>query len=410
MAKKRNKFFKRLVEGPERSEDYARKTLPSNRWQLGWDLFSSNTLKLLKINLLVFLFIFPLFLLLYFRFAMIQSSAASSDFSQNLGIGYPAVPSASLLGVSENIMFSANSVFFILLLVCSFLFSVGISGGFYVMRNLVWTEGVFVVSDFWRGVKKNYWLTLKTTLLFVFFLGITILTIDLCSIQIAIKNSISWLFEIIRIISYVIAVVVVITYLFMLTIGVTYKHTFFGIVQNSFLIAIGFLPVNAFFALLGLLPFALLLTEWSSIFFALGLVFIVFIAISIFLLVWTNYSQWVFDQVINDNVKGAKKYRGIYKKTASSEPEEFVYKKKIFGDKVIKPITDTDIEIATLPESYSRADLIRLEESKRLMAEDSERYAKEHENNLEDKEAIDEFMNDIADEETTKKPSKNGKK
>ncbi len=410
MANKKKGIFTRLVEGPERSEDYARKTLPSNRWQLGWDLFSSNTLKLLKINLLVFLFIFPLFLLLYFRFGMIQSSATDSSFSQNLGIGYPAVPSSSLLGVAENITFSANFVFFILLFICSFLFSVGISGGFYVMRNMVWTEGVFVTSDFWQGVKKNYWLTLKTTLLFVFFMAITILTIDLCTIQIAMKKDLSWLFEIIRIISYVIAVVVVITYLFMLSIGVTYKHTFFGIIQNSFLIAIGFIPINAFFAIFGLLPFALLLTEWSSIFFALGLVLVVFIAISIFLLVWTNYSQWVFDQVINDNVKGAKKYRGIYKKTATSEPEEFVYKKKIFGERAIKPITDTDIEIATLPENYSRADLVRLEESKKLMIKDSEHYAKEHGNDLLDKEAIDEFMSDTQDDKPLETPTKKGKK
>ena len=395
MAKKKKGLFTRLVEGPERSEEYARKTLPSNRWQLGWDLFSNNTLKLLKINLLVLLFIFPLFLLLYFRMGLIESNATNSIFSQNLGIGYPAVPSSSMLGVAENITFSANFTFFLLLIICSFLFSVGISGGFYVMRNLAWTEGVFVVSDFWQGVKKNYWLVLKTTLLFVLFFGVSILTIDLCNVQVALKTQLDWLFTVIKVISYVIAVVVVITYLYMLTLGVTYKHTFFGIIQNSFLLAVGFLPINAFFAILALLPFALLLIEITSIFFALGLVLIVFIAISIFLLVWTNYSQWVFDQVINDNVKGAKKHRGIYKKSVSNEPEQFVYKKKIFGNKAIKPITDTEIEIATLPESYSREDLIRLEESKKKMIEDSDRYEEEHLNDLSDKEDVDEIMKDF---------------
>lgn len=403
MAKKKKGLFTRLVEGPERSEDYARKTLPSNRWQLGWDLFSNNTLKLLKINLLVFLFIFPLFLLLYFRLGMIQSNASNSIFSQNLGIGYPAIPSSSMLGVQENITFSANFTFFLLLFVCSFLFSVGISGGFYVMRNLVWTEGVFVTSDFWQGVKKNYFVVLKSTLLFVFFFGISTLTIDLCNTQIAMQSNLTWLFTIIKVLSYIIAVVVILTYMYMLTLGVTYKHTFFGIIQNSFLLAIGFLPINAFFAGLALLPFALLLVEISSIFFALGLVLIVFIAISILILIWTNYSQWVFDQVINDNVKGAKKHRGIYKKTASTEPEEFVYKKKIFGNKAIKPITDTEIEIATLPENYSRADLLRLEESKKQMIEDSDRYAEEHVNDLSDKEEVDEIMKDFEESENSSK-------
>ena len=34
--------------------------------------------------------------------------------------------------------------------------AIGISGGAYVMRNMVWTEGIFVANDFWRGVKLNY--------------------------------------------------------------------------------------------------------------------------------------------------------------------------------------------------------------------------------------------------------------
>ena len=405
MAKKKG-FFTRLIEGPERSEDYARNSLPTNRWQLGWDLFTTNTIKLLKINLLVLLFIFPLFLLLYFRLVLIQSNGINSSFSQNIAIGYPAVPTASLLGVAETIVFNSDILFFIALLVCSFLFSVGISGGFYVMRNLVWTEGVFVVSDFWSGVKKNYSVILRSTLLFVFFIAITILTVDLCKMQIAMKNDLSWLFTIIEILSYIIAVIITITYLYMLSVGVTYKLSFFSLIRNALILAVGFLPINAFFTIFALVFFALLLFDISSIFFAFGLVFVVFLAISIFLLIWTNYTQWVFDQVINDNVKGAKKYRGINKKTSSGEPEEFVYKKKIFGNRVVKPITDTEIEIATLPESYSRADLIRLEESKKLMMEDSDRYEKEHADELSAKEAIDEFMSDVTEEDEIVQPKK----
>ena len=394
MAKKKKGFFTRLVEGPERSEDYARKTLPSNRWALGWDLFTTNTMKLLKINLLTLLFLFPLFILLYFRTVLIQVGANNSSFSQNIGIGYPALPSVNLLGVKENIIFSADFTLFIALFIFSFYFSIGIAGGFYVMRNLVWTEGVFVASDFWRGVKKNYAHTLRSTLLFIFFMAITVLTADLCSAQIARQTNLTWLFTIIQIISYIFLVLIIITYLYMMSIGVTYKHNFMGIIINSFVLTIGFLPMNVFFVALASVVFLLLLTEMSSILFALGLVLIVFLAISLFLLIWTNYSQWTFDQVINDNVAGAKKYRGIYKKNATSEPEEFVYKKTPFKTRAIKPITDTEIEIATLPESYSRADLIKLEESKRLMIEDSERYANEHkeEETSTDKDIVNEFM------------------
>ena len=60
-------LFKKLVEGPERSDDYARNKLPSNRWALGWDLIKINMGKIIKINLLLILFLFPLALLYYFR-------------------------------------------------------------------------------------------------------------------------------------------------------------------------------------------------------------------------------------------------------------------------------------------------------------------------------------------------------
>jgi hypothetical protein len=128
------------------------------------------------------------------------------------------------------------------------------------------------------------------------------------------------------------------------------------------------------------------------------------------MLIWTNYSQWLFDEVINDNVAGAKKYRGIYKKNASVETEEFVYKKNILTTHPVKPITDDEIEIAALPESYSRADLIRLQESKELMIKDSEEYIKAH--SQDDKDAIDEFMNSETTENKTpnQKKKKSGKK
>ncbi|MBQ3234686.1 MAG: hypothetical protein IJA97_00830 [Clostridia bacterium] len=392
MAKKRKGIFTRIIEGPERSEDYARKTLPSNRWALGWDLFKTNTGKLVKINLLTILFLFPVFLLFYFRQILLKSQAFDAVFSRNIGIGYPAIPSADLLGVSEALVFRTDLTVFMLLFVLSFYLSVGLAGGFYVMRNLVWTEGVFVASDFWRGVKKNYWVVLKSTLLFVFLFAATVLTIDLCNVQIAVNVKLKWLFIIIKIIGIILAVVLIIAYLYTLTSGVTYKLGFFGLIKNAIILSVGLIPFNLFFAAFACVPFLTLFIEATSIFFALGIMLILLLSVSVFLLIWTNYSQWVFDEVVNDNVAGAKKYRGIHKKGEIRENETFVYKKSALTARPVKPITDTEIEIHALPESYSRADLVRLEESKKLMIEDSERYAEEKLKEIEGKSAVDEFM------------------
>lgn len=419
MAKKRKGIFTRIIEGPERSEDYARKTLPSSRWSLGWDLFKTNLGKLVKINLLTMLFVFPIFLLFYFRGLLMQSQAYESIFSRNLGLGYPAIPSTQLLGVAESIIFRSDMTFFVLLFALSPYFSIGIAGGFYVMRNLVWTEGIFVASDFWRGVKKNYLVALKSTLLAILVLAIVTLTIDIANIQIAVNSSIKWLYVIIKVVGIILTLALIIVYLFKITLGVTYKLKFFALIRNSIILSIGLLPFNLFFAAFSLAIFAMLLINQASVLFTLGLVLIVIIGVSIFMLIWTNYSQWVFDEVINDNVAGAKKYRGIYKKGEVKEAETFVYKKTVLTAKPVKPITDDEVEIHALPENYSRADLIRLQESKDFMIEDSARYAEEKLKEIEDKTAVENFMENKPSTEPVKKqvtekkwqnPKKKGKK
>lgn len=400
MAKGKKGIFARLVEGPERSEDYARKTLPTNRWALGWDLFKNNLGKIVKINLLVLLFIFPIFVVLYFRSVLLSGQAMLAPFSQNIAIGYPAFP--FLTGEGERILLNTNAISFAAIIILALYCSVGISGGLYVMRNLVWTEGVFVSSDFWTGVKKNYGIVLASTLTYLILLSITILSINLSNLQIALSPNSVVIFTITKILSYIFIFFFTSVYLFMLTLSVTYELKFIKLIKNAIILTVGLLPINVFFMAFSCIMLALLLFDITSMMFSLGLILVLLIGLGVFLLIWTNYSQWVFDEFLNDKVAGAKKYRGIYKKT-DGDDEEFVYRKSTLTNRLIKPITDYDIEIAELPQSYSRADLIRLEESKKRMIEDSDRYAEEHSGNLD---KIDEFMQNDGDEEVSTEKDK----
>lgn len=373
---KKKGLFQKLIEGPERSEDYARSTLPSNRWALGWDLFTTNLGKLVKINLLSFLFLFPLFLLLVFRSLLISIQAGDAPFSQNMGIGYPIVP--NMAGFEETILLRVDVLFFIVLFILAFYLSVGISGGFYVVRNLVWTEGVFVASDFWTGVKKNYKTVLSSTLTFVLILGLSVITIDSANMQLATGDGNAVFLTISKIACFIGIVFFSICYLYSLTLGVTYKLRFFKLLRNSVICTIALLPLNLFFGIFALLPFALLLIDATSMLFSIGVILVLIISISILMLIWTNYSQWVFDEFVNDKVAGAKKNRGIYKKNqVQQQEEEFDFSTTTLYSKHIKPVTDTEVEIEVLQEGYSRKDLLRLQESKKAMMEDSDRYAEE---------------------------------
>ena len=111
------------------------------------------------------------------------------------------------------------------------------------------------------------------------------------------------------------------------------------------------------------------------------------------MLVWTDYSHWVFDKFINDKVPGAKKNRGIYKANASEEDGETLpIEKSKIKEKHVKPITDYDVEIYELPTSFSRRDLEKLEETKEAMRRDSDKYSEEYIEEAVQSETIEDLM------------------
>ena len=402
---KKGGLFSKLTQMPERSEDYARKTLPTNRWSLGWDLFRTNFGKIVKINLLTLLFVFPLFFLFLLNAVNLSASAEEYPFSQNLGLGYPTYP--GITGLAETLNYNNNITTFVYAFILVFYISIGVAGGFYVMRNMVWTEGVFVGSDFWAGVKKNYKNVLLSSLLFTVFLAITTLSINLSDIQIANNPNLTILFTILKVISYAFLVFFILVYMWMLTLNVTYELKFTKLIKNGVIFALSLLPFSLFFGALAFLVFTPLLAEMGTLFFTIGVLLTLTFGLSLFMLIWMNYSTWAFDEFVNDKVAGAKKNRGIYKKNEAVK-DYTVSTTTVINKRPVKPITDYDVEIVELPTTFSRADLQRLQESKIAMIEDSDRYVEEHKNEyLEDKSAVDEFM---SGEEDTNKKSKKGKK
>ncbi|MBQ5927310.1 MAG: hypothetical protein IIX01_05245, partial [Clostridia bacterium] len=164
MAQQKKGFIARMLEGKERSEEYARSTLPTNRWQLFWDIFKGNFGKIVKLNLLILIFFIPVVIIVIMRQVLDQSNGILYPYGANLSMGYPATP--NLVGLPESITMQSDMTTFGLIALASVLFSVGLSGGMYVVRNMVWTEGIFITNDFWKGVKLNYKNALQASLFF----------------------------------------------------------------------------------------------------------------------------------------------------------------------------------------------------------------------------------------------------
>ncbi|MBQ8294799.1 MAG: hypothetical protein IJX87_00025 [Clostridia bacterium] len=395
MAQQKKGLITRLLEGKEKSEEYARSTLPTNRWQLFWDIFKGNFGKIVKVNLLVLLFCVPTIMVILFGVMFDEANSVTYPFGANLTVGYPAYPDQQ--GISELLNLQGDMMVDWGLLISMFIASVGLAGGLYVIRNMVWTEGIFVANDFWRGVKLNYKNALQTTLFYGVILLLSVSLINFAEMTLALGDVSKWQRIWMRIsqgTSYILIVMGGLMSLWMIAQGVNYKVTFFNMLKNSFLIMIGTLPQTIFFGALALLPFLLFLFN-GSFFIAAGVIILLLFGLAYALLVWLDFAQWVFDKYINPKIQGARVGRGIYSKEDGSSQEmisgsgaEIEYRRTLLAQgrsrlvaRPIKPIDDS-LQVYELPQAFTREDLKRLKESKQNIAEDSELYAEEHKNDL----------------------------
>lgn len=417
MAQEKKGFIARMIEGKEKDEAYARSTLPTNRWQLFWDIFKGNFGKIVKVNLLMIIFFLPTIAILFINGVVGDSQGIFYPFSANLTIGYPAVPGQT--GLAEMLTFQSNQILYIALIVSMAIASVGLSGGMYVMRNMIWTEGIFVTNDFWRGVKLNYKNALQTTLFFTIVLTICGLLISGVELITAIQGGNVWL-DISAGISYGMIGFALLISFWMIALGVNYKYTFWTMFRNAIIITIGALPQSLFFGAIALIPYALLYIPVELfILISLGIIFV--FGFSYTLLVWLDFAQWLFDKFINPRVKGAKVGRGIYNKDGSStisedaSAAELEYRRILLSQgrsqlvsKPIKPIDD-DLQVYELPKAFTREDLQRLRQSKEQIKEDSEAYVEEHKNDLryvEYNRQFDELQKALQDSDVDKKSKK----
>jgi len=394
MAGQKKGFIARMLEGKERDESYARSTLPSNRWGLFWDIFKGRFSKLVILNLLMLIFFIPIIAVFIFRSFYISAQGALMPFASGLGVGVGALP--NLMGVQESINISTNIQFGLFMLIGAMIASVGISGGIYVIRNMVWTEGIFVANDFWRGIKQNFLQILLTLVIYSAFFTLGILSLSAIDRMTALGGG-SALLVIAKILVIIALVFFSICTLHMIAMSVTYKLKFGALLKNAMLFTIAMPFHNVFFLFLAVLP--IMLTFLGGIFSSMGYVAILLLAFSYMLLVWTDFAHWAFDRFINDRVPGAKKNRGIYEKISENDSESLKqYRAQLaqmgpssLSSRPIKPITDDELKLEELPTSFSRKDIEKLNESRRILYEDNEKYIEEHKNDPEFVQYVEQF-------------------
>jgi len=386
MAEKKGLFYK-LIVGKDRDDNYARSTLPSNRWELFWDVFKGRFWKLVLLNLMLIIGFLPFMFIMFNKSLLIMEYSSVLPVSGSSFVGYPYIPDLHVVAFINKFRLEIQS--YVLLIPCLMFAGVVMSGVFYTMRNLAWNEGVFLANDFWKGLKSNILHFLLITLIIgiIYLLAsvnslileqVTILTPD----QFIAKPAVNLIMRGINIVLTGFATIMAL-YAFMVT--VNYKVKFRHLIKNAFILSLGLLPQNLFFIALSALPFLFVAIFGLGGFLSpLMLIVILMFGFSLIALVWTIYSHWVFDRFINDRVEGAVKNKGIYEKVSrDGKPMSKNKGKSYFKNpkkRKVKPITDDEIQLTELPVTFSRKDLEKLAQEKEFIKQDSEKWAKEHEN------------------------------
>ena len=380
----------RWLEGKERSEDYARSTLPTSRWALFWDILKGRFGRLVLINLLMVVTFLPLAAVIVWRVLAIGVQGTVGPYGSGLGVGYPVLP--ELVGYAEMSMFQADLLFFALFIPAGAIAALGISGGGYIIRNLIWTEGIFVANDFLRGIRRNYWNVLEAVLVLTVLLFVARTMGNLADWLVAIgAEGAGWLVAS-KIVGYIFVAFGILLFFWMISLGISYKQGPWALFRNAVVMTVGTFPQTVFFAALATWP--IFLAMFAGSFFAvIGILLLLFFGISYMLLVWLDYSQWAFDKFINPTI-GVATGRGLYNKdkpksgssTAPAQDSAAMreYRRLIVAQgksklvcRPIKPIDD-ELEVYQLPESFSREDLEKLRQSKQAIEEDTRAYEEEH--------------------------------
>ncbi len=404
MAEKKG-FLHQLIVGKDKAEGFARASLPSNRWELFWDVLKGRFWKLVFLNLMMLVGLIPVIVLVFFNTTSSAAVGTALPYSAHLGIGYAPYPGVVQAGMAYSIGLS-NSMFILMIPACVFA-GIVFSGVFYIMRNLVWGEGVFIAPDFWKGLKDNIVHFMLIGLLEALVLWVTVYTSGLARLASAMGEGNFWM-SMSTVSSMLVAVLFSMMCLYMMTLTVTYKLKFFQLLKNAFLLSLGMIFQNVFFAVLCFAPLILMFIIPSLASFLLMLYLM--IGFSGAALGWTTYSHYVFDRFINDRVDGAAKNRGMYEKVnLQGQPvTKRVKSSRLVKRRPLKPVTDEDVVLTELPAAFTRADLQRLADEKERMREDAELWSIEHEDDpeivgdmtiYEDEEPLDEYEESSAPEE-----------
>lgn len=377
------RYIRRCLEGRERSDDGIFSHAPKGRFSLFWDMLKGRFGRLVLVNLLMVLFFAPLVAVIVLRTMNIGGQILAGPYAGSFGVGAGALHDVT--GYAESLFLYTDLFYFGMLIPALFVAGIGISGGAYLVRNVLRTQGVFSYKDFWRGIKRNILPVFEATLLFSVVLFVARLMGNYAELQVAIGSPVAgWLIAS-EVIGYILVGLTSLISLWIIALGVSYKLGPWGLFKNAVVLTFTTLHFTILFAALALWPLFIIIFV-SGIFFTITLVAMAFIGFVYALLVWMDYTQWVFDvRVSPDSVVTEEEsaQTAPVSPEPTVDPEEYrrivvAYGRSYLASRPIQPMDEDTTELCALPEGFTRADLARNRDARLALAAEAEAYERAH--------------------------------
>ena len=294
-----SKWMNSFYYGKSGKGDYTPENLPTNRWQLFWEMLRVRLSALVRLNLMYVVPWLP---------TMIVLMIGALSFLTSLN---NMVDSGEMIAVGE-LLGGVVAPTLLLLVPCITITGPFTSGVCYVTRNWARDEHAFIWSDFKDAVKENW----KQSIVISFITSLVPLMLYVCwNFYGSMANSNAFM---------VVPQVLTMMIGLMWCLGVTYFHPLIvsyklrlrDVMRNGLLLSVARLPMSIGLRLLHALPMIIgvvLMLFVSPMYCMLGLfAYYLLIGFSLSRFVTASYTNAVFDKYINSKIEGAVVNRGLY--------------------------------------------------------------------------------------------------
>lgn len=329
------KLMNSYFYGKSGKGDYRKEDLPRTRWQLFWEMLRVRMAGLSRMNLMYVVAWLPTIAVLMLGMmgmltttmpiealvatepdsAVVEEGAMPSQESEAMTPEEMAELEATLSDPA--VLQSVIWMTLLLLVPCIAITGPFTAGLCYVTRNWARDEHAFAWADYKDAIKANW----KQSLVISVITGLLPMIIYMCWMyygQMAAQNA---LMAIPQMLTVMIGLLWSLAVTYMYPLIVSYKMSLKNVLRNSFLLAIGRLPMSVGIRLLHCVPtaiaflFALFVnTPWAM--FGLAIYYIVF-GFGLSRFITASYTNAVFDKYINSRIEGAVVNRGL-----NTEPDD----------------------------------------------------------------------------------------